>query len=322
MSLLVDVLRPYWMPGLNEISGHQSRGLAAWVAHGEYQIYDPLKPGTAILRFTLAKQITTALAADCSRMSAAAFESLEGLEASTVLPKAGGWLLIRSYYAAFFAAHALLRMFSRSCTQLDTTALRSLHSVAELYGTRGAVTLNVAQYGCIVDTPGKLISIEQRSGGGGGSHGAMWSMFAELLCFLRTSILQSSAVTPAAQQVAAKLIELEQILTHNGRSSGGSWLSQVRNSANYQLAFGVWFPYHARPKHPENLFALLDLWKCDPLSINVWSSGGRDLQMFMEGCMLIVAICRAMSADMAGRCPKGKSFHKFGGVELLTRLQV
>ena len=50
------------------------------------------------------------------------------------LPKSTGWILIRAYYAAFFAAHSLLRMFGISCIQLDAQQITAISRVAHALG--------------------------------------------------------------------------------------------------------------------------------------------------------------------------------------------
>jgi hypothetical protein len=300
------------------VTGRQVNGLASWVTSEEFQVYIPLASDTAVLNFAAPDTLLAAYAADCARMAAAAVETLDGITPSTALPKSIGWILIQSYYSAFFSAHAVLRMFGRTCTQFDAGQITSIHGVADVYGTRAGISLTRGQYGGVIDSVAKTIVLRKRSGVDGGSHGAMWGLFLELIRDLTTKILAAPSTT-AAQQVATKLIELDAALTWAG-AGNGTWLSQMRNRTNYQMAFGAWFPYTERVKYYDSLTPATELWRSDPMKIQVWGARGRDLQKFLEASMLIVAICRVLCQDMSVRCPKGKSFQQFGPLALLARV--
>ena len=109
--------RPYWLPGLNEVNKCVLMGLGGWITEKEFQIYQQLENEKVILSISRPDSLKSAFAADCNRMSSAAFESIENITPSENLPRSVAWLIIRSYYSAFFAAHAILRMVGISCTQ-------------------------------------------------------------------------------------------------------------------------------------------------------------------------------------------------------------
>jgi hypothetical protein len=322
VSLLDDLLRPFWLSGLNDVSGKQTGGVGTWLLGRDYQVYVPLIPDGATLSFTVPDPLLAAFASDVASMSAAAFETLDGIQQSTRLPKSVGWLLTRTYYAAFFAAHAVLRMLGRSCTNLETGHMAAIHAIADAYGNRAGISLTRGQYGILVSNTHREVSLQKRAGTDGGSHGAMWSMFSQLLSDLISALLPAGRISVPAQQVAAKLTELQQALTFSGGMQGGNWLSHVRNKANYQLAFGAWFPYAERERYYEQLFRVGARWIEDPMSLPVWAQSGRDLQRFMEACTLIVAICRSLSEDMSRRCSAGKSFHRYAGMALMSQVAI
>jgi hypothetical protein len=318
VSLLAELTRPYWLPGIHAVSGKPAKGVAAWVAAEDFQIYAPLDADEAVLSFAMPEAIVAAFAGDASRMAIAALESIEGIRSNNKLPKSMGWLFVRSYYSAFFAAHAVLRMFGRSATQLETPHTSSIHAVADAYGVRNGKSLTKGIYGFTVDVPARRVTMRKRAGGDGGSHATMWGMFVELLTSLSSDVLASGAARVPAQNVSNKLVELRDVLINSG-FPGGNWLSHMRNRVNYQLAFGTWFPYAERQPYYDGLFESCDLWREDPMSVSVWSQRGRDLQRFIEATALITSICRALSVDMAGRHPTGKSFHRYGALALLSR---
>lgn len=320
MSILADYFRPFWLPRINEVSGNQQQTIVGWLASEQYQIYSDLNADGCDLSFVDVAPLAAAFAADVSRMGGAAFESIEAIVPSASLPKSVGWLIIRSYYSAFFAAHAVLRMLGHSCTQLDATHIASLHRVADAFGHRAGHTLQRGFYVLTVSAPNCAMTLRRLDAGTDGSHGAMWTVFYDLMGDISTQLLSAPGASLPAQQVAAKLYELRSVLSNFGGSARGTWLSYVRNRANYQHAFAAWFPYRQRPAYYGSLYQSVKRWRDDPMTISVWAQAGRDVQRFIEVCAIIVAICRVMSEDMAERCPQGRSFHEFGALAVLNHL--
>jgi len=60
-----------------------------------------------------------------------------GITAVGNLPKSTAWILIRAYYAAFFAAHSILRMFGNLCIQLESPETFALDHVAQSFVQNG-----------------------------------------------------------------------------------------------------------------------------------------------------------------------------------------
>ena len=106
-----------------------------------------------------------------------------------------------------------------------------------------------------------------------------------------------------------------------GSAPRGNWLSLVRNQVNYHHKYGVWFPYKERQRYYAGLMASVDAWRKEPDTIFIWPQAGREVQQFVETCVLIVSVCRVMALDMAGRCPAGKSFLEFDVVRLIRELE-
>src|SRR5579862_5681975 len=118
MPNLTDVMRPFWMQGLNEISGVQVKGVTGWINDEEYQIYQSVHLHSFQLNTVEPEPLLRGYAADINRLGSAAFETLDSIIRLASLPKSLAWLTIKTYYAAFFAAHALLRIFGIGCCSL------------------------------------------------------------------------------------------------------------------------------------------------------------------------------------------------------------
>lgn len=319
MSLLSELTRPYWLPGLHSVSDFRSASIRSWINNGEYQVYSTLQQDQALLNFQTIDPVARAFAGDISRMSVAAFESIEGIAPSARLPKSSAWMLVRSYYAAFFAAHCLLRIFGRSCTQLDNSSVNAIHEIADLFGERGDANLHKGLYRVLVDSVASTVQLERISSAEGGSHIVLWAEFSSLLSTLSETVLVSTP-TRAGQLVSAKLIELRTAMLGFSAASN-SWLSFVRNRINYQLEFGAWFPYRERQPYYDTLFEKAATWEVDPMDLTVWSEKGRELQRFIETIVMIVSMCRVVIEDMTVRAPTGKSFHRYGYQALLGILR-
>src|ERR1035441_8432610 len=114
MSIFDDITRPFWLAGLNQVSGPQLKGIGGLICDEEYQIYSPITPTSFVLSFTDAEPFLSAFAGDINRIGSASFESALGIVKSSALPKSTAWLVIQTYYSAFFSAHALLRILGES----------------------------------------------------------------------------------------------------------------------------------------------------------------------------------------------------------------
>ncbi|TNZ65346.1 hypothetical protein CGK42_24295, partial [Vibrio parahaemolyticus] len=71
---------------------------------------------------------------DINRMATSSFESIHGIEPNQNFPKSIGWLVVRLYYAAYYAAHAILRLFGISCSQFDQQESRVITEIAKVWG--------------------------------------------------------------------------------------------------------------------------------------------------------------------------------------------
>lgn len=319
MSEICDELRQLWLSGIHKVSGRQERGIVGLLAEQKYQVFTPSTPTSAELHFADWEQVVEAFAADSARMSTAALETVEGIAQSAALPKGAGWLLVRAYYSAFFATHALERMFGRSLTQFEAHTTHAVDTVSLLFGMQTSGNLERGLYVCVAETQRKVLKLDKVVSDGG-PHEALWRDFTNLLRKATTDILSQPGGSSSAQRAAAKLTELQVALTDKGASGKGNWLSSMRNRVNYQHAFGTWFPYSGRVSYYDQLFTKIHTWRRDTDALSIWSQPGRDLQCFIETCVLLVAMCREVCVDMARRCPDGKSFHDYALMSLMRRL--
>jgi hypothetical protein len=182
---------------------------------------------------------------DSINLSIAAFESASTREVKPQDHRSCAWQFIRYYYAAYFAANALMRISGYGLTNLASLECTAVNEHADLYGVGGrdekskifpgafAVRYNASK------TPAVTL---RTSTGKGGVHIQFWLAFLDFLNFLETDIKTGTSPLSDRRQAIAELSALRTELK-NSNNQSGAWLSELRNAVNYRFELGVWFPY-------------------------------------------------------------------------------
>ena len=97
-------LQDYWLKELNNVSGRVETSFKGWLSNKNYQIYSPLAEESFMLNIQDKSEPLVAYAYDINRFSCSSFETMCLINKSKILPKSLGWLIIKCYYSAFFAA--------------------------------------------------------------------------------------------------------------------------------------------------------------------------------------------------------------------------
>jgi hypothetical protein len=309
-------MRPHWMSGIHVVNGQLQGGFREWIASRHYQIYSPIDTGRFCLTVADNRSLCASFASDVSRFAGASLETMQLCDELAITPKACAWLVIRSYYAAFYASHAVGRILGTSVSQLDAEQVGSVFVVADAYGQSQIAAVQSGLYACIFDGRRRSIDCTKLGGSSGGSHELFWTCFLALLRSIGNRILQASSVN--SQAVAAKLIDLSDNLCLEGRN-GGNWLSHVRNDVTYRHARGTWFPYRSGIRH-DGLRRVQIKWMKDPMEIDLSSFRGPSLERFIATCTFLVSLCHEILEDVARRCPAGRSFVASGPRAYLNRV--
>lgn len=303
------------MAGLNQISGPQAKGIGGLICDENYQIYSQMGPASFVLSFADPEPCIRAFAADINRIGSASIETVLSVTKSKALPKSTAWLVIQTYYSAFFSAHALLRSLGESCTPIERAQVNSLMRVGGLFGTACASPLTGGLYHLIYDDKARTISGTALSGS---PHEVFWRVFYERVLRLGSEALSVSTESLANRQsVSVKLSELAENLCFQS-APRGRWLSSIRNSVNYSQKLATWHPYSGHKHYYEQLFDKVGEWIEDPLDLDLSSHGDKDLRRFQASCNFIIASFRSVTVDMASRCSAGRSFHEFGALACLN----
>ena len=159
MSVLSDEFKLLWLPELHRVVGVQNLSLVGLLARQNYQIYSPTTKTTAELNFSDWGDVAKAFAYDSARMSMAAIETMQNIYQSEKLPKSAGWIAIKSYYGAFYAAHALARMLGQSMTHLDAATTEAINKIAQLFGVASGANIEGGYYNLNTDYSNKRILV-------------------------------------------------------------------------------------------------------------------------------------------------------------------
>ncbi len=316
MGNFEEGLRHFWLRDLHNIGGVTSQGFAQWIAARDFVFMNVSGRDEFTIQMLDVEGGIRSIAHDSSRMASASFETMIGIEAVDVLPKSAAWILIRAYYAAFYAAHGLLRMFGTACVQLDAVPIAALDRVANALGVLPANGFESGFYTARVTSKPSEVHFKKSAAARKGSHEILWEVFANQV---RTASNHLLSVSSGFNAVALQLSELDDLLRQEGQNAG-SWLSFIRNQANYRHEFGLWFPYAHSVVSGKNLAQIVLKWRSDPSRLFPSPKSDR-VTLHVWLCTVIVAICHAVALDMEAHGPRRRCFHSLGDLAL-TRIAV
>jgi len=313
MGAIEEGFRHFWLRDIHRVSGVTKAGLGLWITRNDFITVRVGGRDDFSIRVLNPEEATRGVAHDSSSMASAAFETMLGLEPVKNLPKSTAWVVIRAYYAAFFAAHSLLRMFGTSCLQLESPQIKALDRNATVFGCLPTQGFESGFYIVRYDASTSEIHF-RKSTAGRGSHEVLWEVFAAKLREVSNHLLTvSSRFTGPALQLA----DLENLLKQDGLTRG-TWLSHIRNLVNYRHEFGLWFPYSGSQVSTVELVKISRNWKSDPDGLLPIPKADR-VTLHLRLCTVIVAICHAVVCDMEVNAVRRKSFHAYGSLAL-TRM--
>jgi hypothetical protein len=311
MSMIQEGFRHFWLRDIHRISGVTREGLAAWIVHGDFVVTSAKARDDFIIRVLVPEGARKGLAHDSTRMASAAFETMLGIDAVRNLPKSTGWVVIRAYYAAFFAAHSLLRMFGTSCLQVELPQINILDRTATICGCLPVHGFESGFYIACYDGLADEIRFHKSASARRGSHEVLWEVFASKVREVSNHLL---TISSKFTQLSLQLSEIENLLRQDGLTSG-TWLSHIRNLANYRHEFGLWFPYSGSVIPAADLVKITRKWNGDPNRLLSVRKGDR-ITLHVWLCTVIVAICHAVACDMEEHGFRRKSFHSYGSLAL------
>ena len=262
-----------------EISVKTESDLKAWLANGQYLLSRPLQPNTQNrasefeLRFQYPNMLYASLANDCNRFSQAAIESMWSVKKIKKLPKSTGWAAVQMYYSAFFAAHAILRIFGRACSQLENSHVQKVYQIAVATQNDGGVSCIENGFYLSYITNG-IFSYNKLKD----SHADTWSSFYNLLTWIIDNITNTTGLGVHKSDAISLISELKSAISRSS-STRGNWLSFIRNKVNYQHSYGVWYPYKGA-LHNHNAVIRNAEWLKEPKTFDLSATNSEILSLF------------------------------------------
>jgi hypothetical protein len=225
------------------------------------------------------------------------------------------WIIVKMYYAAFYSAHCLLRIFGNSCSFFNPSDIRALVKLYEIGGLVTPFTLESGLYSCKLDAAASSLTCKKIGGRSGGSHETFWDEFGQRIGELAVAALVAPMSRIEAQDIFRKLTTLQEVMKQGGSSY--SWLSYVRNAIQYRQQYEAWLPSSIKKVERNILCRLAGKWTADPLAIDM-DLGSQTLRKFISACAFIIACCRVMLFHIAHRSIEGsKSFLNVGPLSIL-----
>ncbi|WP_392338306.1 hypothetical protein [Loktanella salsilacus] len=184
---------------------------------------------------------------DFQRFAFSSFEtfSLAGLEVEKC--SSTGWPLLKLYYSAFFAAHALTRATGNGHVNLNSKAVKAVNDYIAILG--GDDVLSSGSYKVSIrEKYSGVFLILEPSSEGSGVHDTFWRYFSAYLDAIATEAVDDAL--PSASSFVRETSALKSCI--NEKSNSGVWFSAIRNAINYRHEFDCWLPNDKKSK-PRNL---------------------------------------------------------------------
>ena len=308
-------MRNFWLPKLHHVKGATTESFASWITRGDFVFSSINSSTTFTIKILSTRAGLAALAHDCNKMAAASFETFLEISDSNILPKSCAWISLTTYYGAFYAAHAILRLCGTICFQVDAPQRQALEKVADLFGI---LPVNGIENGFYVGTFDGLsgeIAFAKTNAGSSGSHNVMWKIFNNELKRFSVELLSSSTLHSKS---ANFLTSISNSLCQNG--TGGGWLSAMRNDVNYKLSHGAWFPYKGLSRKKKDLLSIAAKWKGDPMAIKL-EYPKDPLSQQVATSAALAALCKLIVLDML-HTGDPKIFHAYGSASLLKLVKI
>lgn len=272
--------------------------MAEWINARDYEFSVEISDGKSFVMDNFTGSFTGCLAKEIDRWASASLESVVWGGASKMSEKSIGWDLIKGYYVAYFAGHAIMRICGRAVSNLQQGECDSIRQVHNLFIGKQP-NLGRGDY-CIQNIAGgSEISLTHNSSAKGGAHFFFWRQFDQLL----GDILSSPVSAVAAYQAdLLKIAHLREVLSR-GSSSGGIWMSRFRNEVNYKLEHAAWHPYDGGKTklQCQNIRALLSSFSTDSSEITLVNQPDDPVQSFASVIRFLVSLMLELLADISRR---------------------
>ena len=273
----LELLRPLFVQGIFESKiGMDRKDFKSWISTGKYNISKMLDSRNIVINVNNDTVFYNMLVFDSCRMATASCETMESIKLNENLPKSFGWLAIQCYYAAFFAAHSIMRCFGYICSQLEKGHINMLCEYASALNLKTEEPIESGFYSGVYDSCVKNLFLRKMKN----THEDTWYSFAECLKSISIEVLYVNGLTKNKQLLSAYLDGLIIGLNHN-RHDKGNFLSYMRNSINYRQDYCSWHPYGKKSLKTKKIMEMVRNWSKETVPITgVWKDA-KDIYVFL-----------------------------------------
>lgn len=301
-----DSMRLLWVGGLTDCTGPRSWTTDKLLQPSRVTV-SAVGPNDVSLYLGNPKQSSHYFAHETDRFASASFESLLTGAKSDAYPRATGWLLIKAYYAAFFAVHALMRLHGWACTRLSAANLKGINNELSLLFP-GSRKFDAGLYLVKSESGGRELRCQPLDSSIGGTHEILWSLLRGYFDEVTKVVLSNSNTDGQALVVAVD--DFFGVIDGFG---GPRWFATVRNKLNYSHSYGAWFPYVNSTCDYDRLNAVLATWMTAP-DETLAVPGNDELVKFASACAFLVSVCSTTVRDLTYRSKPNSPFRQSCGL--------
>ena len=279
------LLRPLLLQGLlnTEVPSNCS-DFKKWISSGQFVVRNIPTTKTVEIEVNNEYSFNHMIAFDSCRMAVASFETMQNIQSVTSLPKSYGWIAIKSYYAAFFSAHSIMRCFGYTCSQLEKGHVDLLNSFGNVVGLSGSMKPEAGYFSGVYDSNLRIHTLKKMKN----THQDTWRTLVECLRMLSRNVLSVTGLSSSKQKISANIDEIISRLTNQGRLSNGSYLSKFRNDVNYRHEYDSWHPYGKSSIRSSKIVSFLSTWKVKvEAPTSIWKESHEAYDFFVS-CREIV----------------------------------
>jgi hypothetical protein len=216
-------------------------GFRGWLQTGAYQVDTASTQKQLSLTVTKEQEFVHYISYDFERFSLSSRESYSISLLEKTVHNLTAWPLLKLYYSAFFAAHAIMRSQGYGIVKIESDQTNYLNSIISITMPQ-YVPLSPGMYLYEIKTENSSaqlsVSLKPNSAGKG-VHENFWFLFSETLTELAAESIRKSQ--PEANTYLAGVHELTSAISADSNRRG-IWYSAIRNELNYQHKHDAWFP--------------------------------------------------------------------------------
>lgn len=288
----IDLIRELWYRKefLNDSSC--SISLKQWLIDGDYYINSE---GNMFSLYVMDKEnMVSVMSYDAFKFLLHAAQTFNEAESEGAYRAASSWKVIKLYYAAYFSAHATLRLFGKSFNYLEPGHVNFLGERARTEAGFNP-RLKSGNYLASFDFERGDLSFEHFND----SHKDLWRNYSDLLAEMASNSLSLRAPDRRRQELSGYFSSMLSALRHGGSCPLGNWLSVFRNEVNYKSMHGVWYPF---PKHAPTINHLMSSakrWRVAEVDCGDPLLSASEVERFFLTCFQVFDLAISISLDLS-----------------------